>query len=344
MPARTGRVVGLLTALGLFVSTTALGFPTASATAEPATAPDVPTGGVFETTAVADAEGQSGLPAGPATPQTPSTTVADPGPAEILAHHSTTTVPGDVIRAIVEESDGLWASGIQLAAAVPAEALPIIAEPTSSEECYQRAGAMPLAGDHAANLIAQMTHFVFECVTAVEGGLDEVDPTSGRRWDGARVWGFQTLAEQVAAEAVTVAYCESLGFSPSALRRSNPWGYAGLFQVGAGEFRRFSGSATSRFDPVDNAYASARYFTHQHRTRAGWGGWSPWAVVNTNFAGVNDQVKIPILPRFVSTEPGFRGRQGPELPAWAVDPWTYRVPDWNGCPYAGGSWPAADRL
>lgn len=366
MSASVGRAVGVVTAIGLFVSTTALGAPraqsmtsneavavaaplsTGSTTAPAVVVTAVPTAGVVRSeqpTRVATSPPVTDPTAPVTVPGGPTTTAAEPDPTgdDILAHHATTTVPGDVVVEIVDGSDGLWSSGLQMAAIVPPEALPAPAVPETTDECYLHAKTLPLAGEHVGNLIAQMTHWLFECLAAVEG-LDEVEPTSNGRWDGRKEWGFQSLAEQVAAEAVTVAYCESLGFRQSALTRSNPWGYAGLFQIGASEFRRFSGVATSRYEVVDNAYAAARYFLHQYRNRHGWGGWSPWAVVNTNFGGVNDQVKVPILPRFGSTQPGYRGRSGPELPAWAVDPWTYEVPDWHGCPYTGGRWADADRL
>ena len=217
--------------------------------------------------------------------------------------------------------------------------------PPTRESCIRDANTSPLKVDGAydRNLIAQMTHEVFECLTGV-AGLTDVAPTALRRWNGASRWGFGSLAEQVASEAVVVAYCESVGFDPRALTGANGFGYAGLFQMGSVEMGRFGEAGASRFDPVDSAIAAANYFLFQYRNGAGWGGWSPWAVVNTNFNDeVNDRVKVPVLPRFVSTDPAFRGRPGAELPEWAVDPWTWTVPHWNatGCPYNGGRWPAA---
>lgn len=217
--------------------------------------------------------------------------------------------------------------------------------PADREHCIALAKTRPIdvAGTYDRNLIAQMTHEVFECLASA-AGLDERPPTALRRWNGAAVWGFGSLADQVAAESVVVAYCESEGFDARALTRSNGFGYGGLFQMGTTEMRRFGESGADRFDPVDNAIAAANYFLFQFHSGAGWGGWSPWAVVNTNFDDeVNDQVKIPVLPRFVSSDPEFHGRPGPELPSWAVDPWSWEVPDWGGtgCPYAGGRWPEA---
>lgn len=217
--------------------------------------------------------------------------------------------------------------------------------PPTRESCIRAAKSSPLKVDgvYDRNLIAQMTHEVFACLTGV-AGLDAVAPTSLRRWNGASRWGFGSLSEQVAGEAVVVAYCESVGFDPRALTGANGFGYAGLFQMGSVEMGRFGEAGSSRFDPVDSAIAAANYFLFQYGNGAGWGGWSPWAVVNTNFNDeVNDRVKVPVLPRFTSTDPEFRGRPGPELPEWAVDPWGWTVPHWNGtgCPYNGGRWPAA---
>jgi hypothetical protein len=225
---------------------------------------------------------------------------------------------------------------------------PLEQVPVTREDCIRQAKTSPVKIDdtYDRNLIAQMTHEVFECLTGL-AGLDAVAPTALRRWNGAAIWGFGSLAEQVAAEAVVVAYCESEGFDPRALTGANGFGYAGLFQMGRTEIGRFGEAGASRYDPVDNAVGAANYFVFQYRNRAGWGGWSPWAVVNTNFDDdVNNQVKVPVLPRFTSTDSDFKGRPGPELPAWAADPWSWQVPHWNGtgCPYNGGRWPAAAPL
>ena len=223
------------------------------------------------------------------------------------------------------------------------EALVVQPIPTNPFECHERADEMPLRNENGAwdrNLIAQMTHTLFECVTSVAGFADR-SPTSGG-WDAARIWGFESLAEQVAAESVVVAYCESQAFAGFALTGNNPWGYGGLFQMGATEMRIYGFGGASKFDPVDNAYAAASYFVAMNRRGAGWGGWGPWAVVNTGYNDeVNDRVKVPVLPRFTSTDLAYRGRRGVELPAWAVDPWSYAVPPFSGCPTTGRRWPAA---
>ena len=335
--------------IGLFISTTALTLPEPAGTSEPL-------GVVVEKERMSDTSLQvavtaTSLIAAERQPRpadtvlaspVETTVVTDPSAAEIAARRVSVAQSDGLSSPSVEEFDHLWSSGIDLFSPIPESSLPDF-EPTTPDECFEKARGKRLDGGHRLNLIAQMTHELFECVTSLEG-LDDVEATALRRWNGAKQWGFQSLAEQVAAEAVVVAYCESLGFADHALSGTNPWGYGGLFQLGRTEFNRFDVVGGSRFDPADNAYAAVRYFVFQYENRAGWGGWSPWAVVNTNFDGVNDQVKVPILPRFVSTDPDFVGRRGPELPKWAVDPWTYAVPEWNGCPYNGYRWPRAERL
>ena len=258
-----------------------------------------------------------------------TTTLGDPSPAELQAAIELPDEPGPIFLT-------------PLAMDATARGAPVPVDEIDREDCIRRAKTLPLKSDGHwdRNLVAQMTHDVFSCLASV-AGLDDAAPTSLRRWNGARVWGFESLADQVAAESIVVAYCESEGFR--ALTRSNAFGYAGLFQMGSTEMARFGEPGGSRYDPVDNAIAAANYFLYQYRNRAGWGGWSPWAVVNTNFNDeVNDQVKVPVLPRFVSTDPEFAGRRGTELPAWAVDPWSWVVPAWpgTGCPFTGWRWPA----
>ncbi len=198
----------------------------------------------------------------------------------------------------------------------------------------------PASGSDRGEL-ARMVWTVFRCVTAASG-LDRVEPegldTEGHRWDGAARWGFASLADQVAAEAVVVAYCESGGFDPWVLAHDNPYGYGGVFQMGDAEWAVYGEG--SKFDPVGNTWAAARYFVAARADGDPWGGWGPWAVVNTDYGGPNAGVRVPALPRFLSTDPRYRASAGPELPAWAVDPWSHDVPPWKGCPITrpGMSW------
>lgn len=237
--------------------------------------------------------------------------------------------------------------GISGSAMTTDEAVLIEPIPEEAWECHERAAQQPLTGPDGAldrNLIAQMTSSLFECVTSV-AGLADVPATSAGGWDGAALWGFESLADQLGAEAVVVAYCESKGFDARALTHNNPWGYGGLFQMGAKEMALFGFPGASKYDPVDNAYSAATYLVSMIRRGGGWGGWGPWAVVNTSFNDeVNDQVKVPVLPRFVSTDPDYRGRRGPELPAWSVHPEEFEVPSFDGCPFNGSRWPEAQPI
>jgi hypothetical protein len=223
------------------------------------------------------------------------------------------------------------------------QALVVRPVPDDPWECHVRASELPLRGESGVydrNLVAQMTHSLFECVAAV-GGFNDIAPTSSG-WNAAAIWGFENFSQQVAAEAVVVGYCESVAFAPSAIGGNNPWGYGGVFQMGNVEMRMYGFPGASKFDPVDNVYSAATYFMSGVRRGHGWGGWGPWAVVNTNYNDeVNDRVKVPVLPRFTSTDPEWKGRRGVELPKWAVDPWSYEVPAFAGCPTTGRAWPAA---
>ena len=277
------------------------------------------------------------------------TTIADPEySVERLSTTTTTAPPPDpeaVAAAEVEAADlvrrvqSMTARGFEEEIAVQVDEFPGDRPlPATGAECRERARERDLAPDGSwdRTAIARMTWSLFDCVLSLHG-LDEVAPSSVRGWDGSAV-GFESLAEQMAAEAVVVSYCESIGYRHSALTGTNGFGYGGLFQMGATEMRRF-GAGGSRFDPVDNAYGAVNYVWYQYANRNGWGGWSPWAVVNTNFNDeINDRVKVPVLPRFRSTDPEFRGRQGPQLPEWAVNPWLADVPSWRGCPHNGGRW------
>jgi hypothetical protein len=234
--------------------------------------------------------------------------------------------------------------GVPQAAVASDRALVVAPIPDDPFGCHERAASLPLldaGGTYDRNLVAQLTHTLFECVASVHGYAD-VEATSTSAWDGAGIWGFASMAELVAAESVVVGYCESQAFAPFAISGDNPWGYGGVFQMGDREMRLFGFDGASKFEPVDNVYSAAIYFMSGVERGFAWGGWGPWAVVNTGYNDeVNDKVKIPVLPRFVSTDPEFRGRRGVELPAWAVDPWRYEVPDFDGCPFTGRAWPDA---
>ena len=281
---------------------------------------------------------------------TTHTTVADLEFGEVRRSTTTTTLPPPTPEEIaqVEEAAIQMERRIQSMTAVGFEqdVTSVVEQfpherpaPQTGAECRDRAREVDLApgGSWDRTAIAQMTWSLFDCVLTVNG-LGAVAPTQTRTWNGATTWGFESLAEQMAAEAVVVSYCESIGYRHSALTGNNGFGYGGLFQMGSTEMRRF-GAGGSRYNVVDNAYGAVNYVYYQYINRNGYGGWSPWAVVNTGFDDeVNNQVKIPILPRFRSVDPEYKGRRGPELPEWAVNPWLSDVPSWQGCPYNGGRW------
>lgn len=271
---------------------------------------------------------------------TASTTTTVPTTTTTTVPTTTTMVaPSTTTTASVASDD----AGFRLTGLDQVEDPPVAAD--DLDECRQRLRGFSLTvdGEVDRNAVAQLTYSAFLCVLTVEG-LDRHPPEPGRGWDPAS-WRFTSLAEQAAAEAVVVGYCESIGFDPDALFDVNPWGYGGLFQMGSREMRQFGPEGGDRLSPADNAVGAATYFVWMQRRGGGWGGWGPWAVVNTNFNDeVNDRVKVPVLPRFASTDPDYRGRRGAELPAWAVDPWSFEVPEWNGCPTTGGSWPEAQPL
>ena len=229
------------------------------------------------------------------------------------------------------------------------EALSMDAPPTTGPpdpfDCRWDASALELVGSDGVydrNLVAQLTHTVFECV-ATAHGYDERAVESTGSWD-AGIWGFGNMAELIAAEAVVVGYCESIAFEPSAISGDNPWGYGGVFQMGDREMALFGFPGASKFQPADNVYSAATYLLANAERGLPWGGWGPWAVVNTGYNDeVNDKVKIPVLPRFESTDPDYRGRRGVELPRWAVDPWSWEVPSFDGCPFTGRDWPESVR-
>lgn len=219
----------------------------------------------------------------------------------------------------------------------------------SAEECYYQARQLPVGpgakDKYDTNMVATVVYAMFECILR-NSGLAQVPPTKNDVWDGAATWGFSNFAEQAAAEAVVVSYCESVGYADHAIEGNNPWGYGGVFQFGDREFRAWvkasGGMIKNKFDPYDNIWAGAMYFLSAYNSN-NLGGWGPWAVVNTKYGGPNVHVKVPILPRFKSVRAGYVGEPGPELPVWAAKFGTVPVPEYVGCPYTdrGLKWPGS---
>ena len=194
--------------------------------------------------------------------------------------------------------------------------------------------------------IAVLVYEIFYC-EASAAGLDQRPPTPAKGpWDPSR-YGFNNLAQQVAAEAVVVGYCES-GYTETNMGSANHTNnYGGVFQMGKWEAETYvpggKGNPSMRFQIEPNIIGAARYFL-ANEGKGHWKGWSPWAVVNTDlsqgrFAGHNN-VNIPLVPRFTSTRHGHVGKQlDAGLPDWAVNP-ASRAPSGN-CPTVyrqNGSW------
>lgn len=184
--------------------------------------------------------------------------------------------------------------------------------------------------------VAQATYTIFYC-EARAAGLEALPPTPSTNGTGPAV--FTNKAQQVAAEAVVVGFCES-GFTRQNMSSNNPWGYGGVFQFGDSEPAKWIPGG-NKFDIAANITGAARYYLAGHG-KGRWDGWGPWAVVNTDYGGPNSAVDYPILPRFTSTEPGFEGRRtAGSLPGWAIDPFTSPLGT-GSCKnaYTGAGWQA----
>ncbi len=227
------------------------------------------------------------------------------------------------------------------------------------EGCYLAAQQLPLTtpggSTYDTQLIGQMVYQMFRCV-ADAAGMSTQAPTTvnwsytgdnSYRWSGADL-GFTNLTEQIASEAVVVSFCESVGYDAGALSSNNSTGkYGGVFQMGDNEMDAFAPPGASKFDPVANVYGAARYYLAKSTSTSRWGGWHPWAVVNTDFGsrGGDGVRRSPVLPSYGSTDPDSIGWPGGELPQWAVNPFEWAIPG-PGCKtaVADGQWPASSPL
>jgi lysophospholipase L1-like esterase len=168
--------------------------------------------------------------------------------------------------------------------------------------------------------VAYATRHIFYCKLAARG-LTALAPVGTNAYYPASSK-YKNLAEQIASEAVMVAYCES-NFTPSSGVGDK---YTGVFQMGPSEFERFSGGLPIEMkgDPQANIAAAAEYWLYGFERHSGggyWGGWGPWAVVNTSYGGSNDAVELPILSRIATTTPGIEGQYSRAgIPNWATAP------------------------
>jgi hypothetical protein len=208
------------------------------------------------------------------------------------------------------------------------------------------AGALPTCGSDPAagglpvgatpQQVARVIYEVFYCHAAA-GGLDQQAAPSSQ-------YGFKNKAQQIASEAIVVGWCESIGYQ--AATSTNPYGYTGIFQMGAWETRTYIPGGDARNSHA-NIVGAARYYMAGSGRK--WDGWGPWAVVNTDYATVkasngtmpNYHVRYPVLDRFPSTHPETRGAFNPVgLPGWALNPYQDAFPGSfsaaGGCPVTKG--------
>jgi hypothetical protein len=197
-------------------------------------------------------------------------------------------------------------------------------------------GSVPAVNVNDPWSMQKATYVIFRCAMK-QAGFDSKSPTPRANGTGPQV--FHNLSEQISSEAVVVGYCESSYSKQNALG-NNAWGYGGVFQFGDSETKRFIPGG-NKFDPTSNIIGATRYFLSGVGKNR-WDGWGPWAPVNTTYGGANVGVKVPVLPRFPSTRPGYVGVYHPgPLPAWALNPLGVRA--FGGCSAAfkGEPWPSS---
>jgi hypothetical protein len=178
--------------------------------------------------------------------------------------------------------------------------------------------------------IQKATYVTFRCM-AKKAGFDSKPATAYANGNGPQV--FANYGEQVAAEAVVIGYCES-SYSKKNATSNNPWGFGGVFQMSDSLTRAYIPGG-NKFDVPNHLIGAAKFFIQEDKKKrqahgGKFGGWWPWAPVNTSYGGANDAVKVPVLPRFASTQSGYVGLRNPgPLPNWALDPMKHQVT--GGC-------------
>lgn len=163
---------------------------------------------------------------------------------------------------------------------------------------------------------------IWYCVLAAEG-LSALPVRNGPGDYKADAW-FENFAQQVASEAVLVAFCES-GLNPGSGANNK---YKGVFQMGPDELTAFGSRAELWNDAVSNITAAARYWVHGFQGNSLYEGWRPWAVVNTQWFGTSNPLAVPVIGRFPAVPPSPKAGKaaGIALPNWAIDPDLYWGP------------------
>jgi hypothetical protein len=156
-----------------------------------------------------------------------------------------------------------------------------------------------------------------------KNGFTAIPPRDGPGQYKPTTW-FDNFAEQIASEAVLVAYCESR------LRPANASGsYKGVFQINDTEMRAGGMDARLWSDANANITAAARLWLQLYKTANPYEGWSRWATVNTEkYLPGASSIKIPVIGRFMAVPNSPRAGEisGMPLPNWVIDPTSY----WGG--------------
>lgn len=200
----------------------------------------------------------------------------------------------------------------------------IVANATGTEAIVNIPGCLtPVAIDpQDKRSVAIGVRTIWYCILASEG-LAALPVKNGPGNYTAELW-FENFAEQIASEAVLVAFCES-GLNPNSGKDSK---YKGVFQMGPDVLTAFGSRPELWNDAVSNISAAARYWIHGFNSNSMHEGWRPWAVVNTQWYSKSNPLTLPVIGRFLAVPPSPKEGKasGIALPNWAIDPETYWAP------------------
>jgi hypothetical protein len=180
----------------------------------------------------------------------------------------------------------------------------------------------PIADPQEKRNIAIAVKELWYCELA-KSGFTSMPPRDGPGEHTASKW-FDNYAEQVASEAVLVAYCES-GFNPAAANGK----YKGVFQMGPTELTASGADARLWADAKVNITAAAKLWISAYSRPNALEGWAPWAVVNTTwYSPGGNSIQLPVIGRFTAQpkSPQAGKVSGQPLPNWAIDPSAYWAP------------------